>query len=192
MVFCCRDLAARNVLVGAEGRVKVTTFPLLIVIVVVLDFVVIAVTVVDLIAVALIVVDVILFTVFIIMIKQVADFGLARDLTECEYYRKTGDGKVALIMMIMMIMIMMMEMMAMMAIMTTMTLKMATIMTMMMGKLMNHFFLQLPVKWMSPESLFQRTANSMSGEQSLHMSHVTCAIGTCHMILSHICQLHVW
>ena len=23
-----------------------------------------------------------------------ADFGLARDLTECEYYRKTGDGKV--------------------------------------------------------------------------------------------------
>ena len=94
MVFCCRDLAARNVLVGAEGRVKVTTFPLLIVIVVVLDFVVIAVTVVDLIAVALIVVDVILFTVFIIMIKQVADFGLARDLTECEYYRKTGDGKV--------------------------------------------------------------------------------------------------
>ena len=135
MVFCCRDLAARNVLVGAEGRVKVTTFPLLIVIVVVLDFVVIAVTVVDLIAVALIVVDVILFTVFIIMIKQVADFGLARDLTECEYYRKTGDGKVALIMMIM---IMMMEMMAMMAIMTTMTLKMATIMTM-MGKLMNHF-----------------------------------------------------
>ena len=191
MVFCCRDLAARNVLVGAEGRVKVTTFPLLIVIVVVLDFVVIAVTVVDLIAVALIVVDVILFTVFIIMIKQVADFGLARDLTECEYYRKTGDGKVALIMMIMMIMIMMMEMMAMMAIMTTMTLKMATIMTM-MGKPMNHFFLQLPVKWMSPESLFQRTANSMSGEQSLHMSHVTCAIGTCHMILSHICQLHVW
>jgi len=44
---------------------------------------------------------------------KVADFGLARDLTECEYYRKTGDGK-------------------------------------------------LPVKWMSPESLFQRTANSMS------------------------------
>ena len=27
-------------------------------------------------------------------IDQVADFGLARDLTECEYYRKTGDGKV--------------------------------------------------------------------------------------------------
>ena len=25
---------------------------------------------------------------------KVADFGLARDLTECEYYRKTGDGKV--------------------------------------------------------------------------------------------------
>ena len=27
---------------------------------------------------------------------QVADFGLARDLTECEYYRKTGDGKVTI------------------------------------------------------------------------------------------------
>ena len=31
---------------------------------------------------------------FIDTIGQVADFGLARDLTECEYYRKTGDGKV--------------------------------------------------------------------------------------------------
>jgi len=47
------------------------------------------------------------------MTCKISDFGLARDLTECEYYRKTGDGK-------------------------------------------------LPVKWMSPESLFQRTANSMS------------------------------
>ena len=131
------------------------------------------------------------------MIKQVADFGLARDLTECEYYRKTGDGKVALIMMIMIMMMEMMEMMAMMAIMTTLTLKMATIMTM-MGKLMNHFFLQLPVKWMSPESLFQRTANSMSGERSSYMVHVlhgllemvhglyvgniyACYMATCHM-----------
>ena len=37
------------------------------------------------------------------------------------------------------------------------------------GKTYETFLLQLPVKWMSPESLFQRTANSMSGEHPPYM-----------------------
>ena len=37
---------------------------------------------------------------------------------------------------------------------------------------------QLPVKWMSPESLFQRTANSMSGEKPSNTAtaHVTSSV----------------
>ena len=43
---------------------------------------------------------------------KIADFGMARDLSDCDYYRKVGDGK-------------------------------------------------MPVKWMSPESLFERVCTPM-------------------------------
>jgi fibroblast growth factor receptor 2 len=45
-------------------------------------------------------------------VVKIADFGMARDLSDCDYYRKVGDGK-------------------------------------------------MPVKWMSPESLFERVCTPM-------------------------------
>ena len=44
----------------------------------------------------IIIISIAIFLTMINSVQQVADFGLARDLTECEYYRKTGDGKVEL------------------------------------------------------------------------------------------------
>ena len=40
---------------------------------------------------------------------------------------------------------------------------------------------QLPVKWMSPESLFQRTANSMSGEKPPNTATGHSSCGTAHV-----------
>ena len=45
-------------------------------------------------------------------VVKIADFGMARDLSDCDYYKKVGDGK-------------------------------------------------MPVKWMSPESLFERVCTPM-------------------------------
>ena len=47
-------------------------------------------------------------------VVKIADFGMARELSDCDYYRKVGEGK-------------------------------------------------LPVKWMSPESLFERVYTPMVG-----------------------------
>ena len=55
-------------------------------------------------------------------VVKIADFGMARDLSDCDYYRKVGDGK-------------------------------------------------MPVKWMSPESLFERVCTPMvryGGRQQIH------------------------
>ena len=55
-------------------------------------------------------------------VVKIADFGMARELSDCDYYRKVGEGK-------------------------------------------------LPVKWMSPESLFERVCTPMVSEmqRGLHI-----------------------
>ena len=55
-------------------------------------------------------------------VVKIADFGMARELSDCDYYRKVGEGK-------------------------------------------------LPVKWMSPESLFERVCTPMVSERQrgLHL-----------------------
>ena len=72
-------------------------------------------------------------------VVKIADFGMARDLSDCDYYRKVGEGK-------------------------------------------------LPVKWMSPESLFERVCTPMVRNSqkesvtshsffSLTFGHLVCCSG---------------
>ena len=56
-------------------------------------------------------------------VVKIADFGMARDLSDCDYYRKVGDGK-------------------------------------------------MPVKWMSPESLFERVCTPMVRDRYSDRQHI--------------------
>ena len=56
-------------------------------------------------------------------VVKIADFGMARDLSDCDYYRKVGDGK-------------------------------------------------MPVKWMSPESLFERVCTPMVRDRYGDRQHI--------------------